>query len=164
MNNDDTYDKRFYGIYEGICTNNEDPDSAYKIKLKVPQVLGDTETNWAVPCLPVTSDADHPDHVAHTAAQVAALLTTSSSTTGSAGSPPHSHSISALTVTAKSGAGTLAHPHVTSTDPLDTDGSEAGLTAAEHTYHRKVPNVAQKVWVMFIAGDPNFPVWMGVAL
>ena len=42
MNNDDTYDKRFYGIYEGICTNNEDPDEAYKIKLKVPQVLGDT--------------------------------------------------------------------------------------------------------------------------
>ena len=53
---------------------------------------------------------------------------------------------------------------VTSTDPLDTDGSELGLTAAEHTYHRKVPNIGQALWVMFVAGDPNFPVWMGVQL
>ena len=159
-------DKRFYGIYQGLCTNNEDPDNLYKIKLQVPQVLGTEETDWALPCLPVTSDAEHLDHKTHTAAQVAALLTTSS--TSVSGSDPQGGSVSitipALTVVAKSGAGTLAHPHVTSTDPLDTDGSEIGLTAAEHTYHRKVPNVGQKVWVMFIAGDPNFPVWMGVQL
>ena len=159
-------DKRFYGIYQGICTNNEDPDKLYKINLQVPQVLGAEETDWVFPCLPVTSDAEHLDHKAHTAAQVAALLTTSS--TSVSGSDPQGGSVSitipALTVVAKGGAGTLTHPHVTSADPLDTDGSEIGLTAAEHTYHRKVPNVGQQVWVMFIAGDPNFPVWMGVQL
>lgn len=150
-----TYDKRFYGLYEGICTNNQDPDKNSKIKLKVPQVLGDSETDWAVACLPVTDNANHPDHSPHTAAQIASLLTTSSTTA----SDPQGGSITipALTVVAKGGAGTLTHPHVTSTDPLDTNTS-----SPEHTYHRKVPNVGQKVWVMFIAGDPNFPVWMGV--
>jgi hypothetical protein len=168
MNNDDTYDKRFYGIYEGICTNNEDPDAAYKIKLKVPQVLGDTETNWASPCLPVTSNADHLDHLPHLASEVAALLTTHAShsvsvsgSTGAGGTPSHTHSFTAsqtLTHAAHAGnTGELTHAHVTATDPLDD-------TDNEHTPHRKVPNVAQKVWVMFIAGDPNFPVWMGVAL
>jgi uncharacterized protein involved in type VI secretion and phage assembly len=48
------------------------------------------------------------------------------------------------------------------TDPLDRDGTEEGLTAAEHTYHRHVPEVNQMVWVMFVGGDPDFPVWIGV--
>jgi Type VI secretion system/phage-baseplate injector OB domain len=165
-------DKRFYGIYEGVCTNNQDPDGKYKIKLQVYQVLGYNETEWAPPCLPVVNDANHLDHQAHTAAQIAALLTTTSvSITGTGtdsavigSSVTTSATVPALTVVAKSGGGTLNHPHVTSTDSLDTDGSEIGLSAAEHTYHRKVPNVGQKVWVMFIAGDPNFPVWMGVQL
>jgi hypothetical protein len=151
-------DKRFYGIYEGICTNNQDPDKKYKIKLKVTQILGDSETDWASPCLPVNSDADHLDHLAHTATQVAALLTTSSANDGGVGASSHNHTVQAL------GSGTLTHPHIVSTDALETDGSELGLTAAEHTYHRKIPNVGQKVWIMFIAGDPNYPVWMGVEL
>lgn len=150
------YDKRFYGIYEGTCTNNEDPDGKYKIKLLVPQILGQNETDWAFPCLPVTDNADHKDHVDHTAAQVASLLTTNSVTVGSGlGSvivPP-------LTVVPLSSSGTLSHPHVNSSDPLDIN-----LTTTQHTPHRKVPNVNQKVWVMFIAGDPNFPVWLGVEL
>ena len=168
-------DKRFYGIYQGICTDNADPDNLYKIKLQVPQVLGSEETDWALPCLPVTDDANHPDHIAHTASQVAALLNAHadhvvSGTTGAGPSYPsgtHTHSFSATVAHTNNhtgNSGTLTHPHVASTDVLDTDGSEIGLTAAEHTYHRKVPNVGQQVWVMFIAGDPNFPVWMGVQL
>jgi transglutaminase/protease-like cytokinesis protein 3 len=153
-----TYDKRFYGLYEGICTNNQDPDKTSKIKLKVPQVLGQAETDWAYACLPVTDNANHPDHKPHTAAQVAVLLTTQS--TSASGSDPQGGSVSitipALTVVAKN-SNTLTHAHQTSTDPLDTN-----TNSPEHTYHRKVPNVGQKVWVMFIAGDPNFPVWMGV--
>jgi Type VI secretion system/phage-baseplate injector OB domain len=154
-----SYDKRFYGLYAGICTNNQDPDNAYKIKLKVPQVLGQEETNWAQPCLPVTDNADHPNHNPHTPSQIAATLTTASTTVS--GSDPQGGSVSitipALTVTAKSGASNLVHTHVTSSDPLDD-------TVAEHTHHRKVPNIGQRVWVMFIAGDPNFPVWIGVQL
>lgn len=149
------YDKRFYGIYEGMCTNNIDPEGKYKIKLLVPQILGQNETDWVVPCLPVTSDDDHKDHMDHTASQVASLLTTNSITVGSG---LGSVTVPPLTVVPKS-SGTLSHPHKPSVSPFDVDSKHF-----QHTPHRKVPNVGQKVWVMFIAGDPNFPVWMGVEL
>jgi Type VI secretion system/phage-baseplate injector OB domain len=150
----------YYGIYRGICVDNADPNGTNRIKLTVPQVLNTNVTNWAYPCTPVTDTANHLDHQAHTASQVAALLTTSPTTS----SDPQGGSVTipALTVVAKSGATTLKHPHITSTDPLDQDGSEEGLTAAEHTYHRSVPEINEGVWVMFEGGDPNFPVWIGV--
>jgi Type VI secretion system/phage-baseplate injector OB domain len=149
------YDKRFYGIYEGSCTNNADPEGKYKIKLHIPQVLGQNETDWAFPCLPVTDNADHLDHLDHTASQVASLLTTTSVTVGSG---LGSVTVPPLTVVPISN-GSLSHPHVLSTNNLDTSPSNP-----QHSAHRKVPNVGQKVWVMFIAGDPNFPVWLGVEL
>ena len=159
-------DARFYGLYRGVCVDNDDQDKLNRITLQVPQVLGTQVTNWALPCTPVTNNADHPDHIAHTAAQVAALLnnhtdtyTSGSATVGALGS--HTHTVT-LAAAHTGNLNTLKHPHVVSTDPLDKDGSEDGLTAAEHTYHREVPNVGQQVWVMFVAGDPNFPVWMGV--
>jgi Type VI secretion system/phage-baseplate injector OB domain len=159
-------DARFYGLYRGVCIDIDDPNKLNRITLQVPQVLGTQVTNWALPCTPVTDNANHPDHIAHTAAQVAALLnnhtdtyTSSGTTVGALGS--HTHTIT-LASAHTGNSGTLKHPHVTLIDPLDKDGSEDGLTAAEHTYHRKVPNVGQQVWVMFVAGDPNFPVWMGV--
>lgn len=156
----------FFGIYRGVCVDNEDPESLNRIRLKVPQVLHTNVTNWAYPCLPVVTNAEHPDHIAHTAAQVAALLTTHTShsvsisgTTSSGGDPAHSHTFSAtqtLAHAAHSGtSGTLTHAHEDVEDPLETNGTE-------HTPHRKVPNISQGVWVMFEGGDPNFPVWMGV--
>jgi hypothetical protein len=168
-------DKRFYGIYEGICTNNQDPTKKSMIKLKVPQVLGDAETDWAKPCLPVTDNSNHPDHIAHTAAQVAALLvnhtdtiTTSSVNDGGTGSSSHSHTVT-LNAAHSGNSGTLKHPHVTTVSKTNKWNASSGayndLTSTlEHTPHRLVPDVKQKVWVMFIAGDPNFPVWMGVEL
>lgn len=162
--------KYFYGIYEGLCTNNEDPEKENKIKLQVPQVLGNQETEWAKPCLPVTSNANHPDHKKHLASEVAALIANHGATTftsASAGSPSHTHTVSvSFTHSGKTPDSTynLDHEHEATTDTLDKDGSEDGNPAAEHTYHRTVPNVGQKVWVMFIGGDPNFPVWMGVQI
>ena len=153
-------DKRFYGIYEAQCTHNTDPDNAYKITVKIPQVLGDAEV-IAKPCLPVTSNANHPDHVNHLASEVAALLVNHSLnvTSGTASSgTAHTHNVSA-TLSHTGNTGTLSHPHAHSTDILDTN-----TATPQHTYHRSVPNIGQKVWVMFIAGDPNFPVWMGVEL
>ena len=144
----------YFGIYRGVCVDNEDPENNNRIKLKVPQVLNTNITNWAYPCLPVTDNANHPDHEAHTAAQIAALLTTTPETI-TVGT--NSGTVPALTIVAKSDAGTLTHPHQTSNDPLDTN-----TDSPEHTYHRTVPNVNQGVWVMFEGGDPNFPVWMGV--
>jgi hypothetical protein len=151
----------FFGIYRGVCVDNEDPESLNRIRLKVPQVLYTNVTNWAYPCLPVVTNSEHPDHIAHTAAQVAALLTNHSTTItsssvndGGMGASSHSHTVT-LNLAHVGNSGTLTHAHTDVVDPLETNGTE-------HTPHRKVPNISQGVWVMFEGGDPNFPVWMGV--
>lgn len=160
---------QFFGIYRAVCVDNEDPIEKNRIKVKVPQILGEAISDWAWPCLPITSNADHPDHLPHLASEVAALLTTHTShavsvsgdtggaTVGTFGS--HTHSFSAtqtLTHAAHLGnSGELTHDHEDSDDPLEVNGTE-------HTPHRKVPNLEQGVWVMFEGGDPNFPIWMGV--
>src|SRR5438105_7908553 len=40
---------RYYGKYRGQVTDNNDPDSLGRIKAKVPRLLGDEETGWALP-------------------------------------------------------------------------------------------------------------------
>jgi hypothetical protein len=152
---------KHYGVYRGICKQNEDPDGYKRIKLLVPQVLGNALSEWAWPCLPVTSNSNHPDHQEHTAAQIAALLTTTPvSVTDSRGD---TETVPALTVVAKAGAGTLKHPKKTDadTDELWNDEQETNTTA-EHSPHRLVPRLDQGVWVMFEGGDANFPIWIGV--
>jgi hypothetical protein len=152
---------KHYGVYRGICKQNEDPDGYKRIKLLVPQVLGNALSEWAWPCLPVTSNSNHPDHQEHTAAQIAALLTTTPvSVTDSRGD---TETVPALTVVAKAGATTLKHPKKTAadTDELWNDEQETNTTA-EHAPHRLVPRLDQGVWVMFEGGDANFPVWIGV--
>jgi hypothetical protein len=128
-------DKRYYGMYEGICFDVNDPDEENKIRLKVPQVLGQEITEWAQACVPVSSNS--PEE-AHTADEVAALL--------------NNHSATITSGTASTGT---AHTHSISLNLAHT-GNDGTLI------HQKVPRLGQKVWVMFIAGDPNFPVWMGV--
>ena len=152
---------KHYGVYRGICKQNEDPDEYKRIKLLVPQVLGNALSEWAWPCLPVTSNSNHPDHQEHTAAQIAILLTTTATT--AADPQGGSVTIPALTVVAKAGAGNLEHPKKTAadTDELWNDEQETNTTA-EHTPHRLVPRLDQGVWVMFEGGDANFPIWIGV--
>lgn len=53
----------------------------------------------------------------------------------------------------------LSAPGVTATQ---TQSTHSDLAKPEHTFHRTFPAVAQLVWVMFIAGDPDYPVWIGV--
>lgn len=165
-------ERRFYGIYLGVCADVDDPDKDNRIRLQVPQVLGQEITEWARGCLPITANSNHPDHLEHTAAQVAALLVAHgdhviAGTTGSGGTPSHSHSFS-YTAVHQEHTGNLSsikHAHVTttSTDNKWNDDQETNQTP-EHTPHRLVPAVGQKVWVMFEGGDPNYPVWMGVEL
>lgn len=155
-------EQRFYGLYRGICVDNSDPQKLDRITLTVPQILGATITDWALPCVPITNMAEHLDHQPHTGPQVVSLISNHTGTTDSAGTGEfaHTHTVS---ISAHAGnSNKLYHPHVTMTDPLDRDGTEEGLAAAEHTYHRNVPEVGQPVWLMFVGGDPNFPVWMGV--
>lgn len=42
-------DKRFYGIYRGSVVDGNDPSGKGRVKLKVPQVLGNSVTSWAWP-------------------------------------------------------------------------------------------------------------------
>ena len=41
-----------YGKYRAVVADNEDPDGLGRLKLTVPALLGDAETNWALPCQP----------------------------------------------------------------------------------------------------------------
>ncbi len=42
----------FYGKFRGIVTNIQDPLMMGRVKAKVPDVLGDDESGWAMPCAP----------------------------------------------------------------------------------------------------------------
>jgi hypothetical protein len=178
------------GIYSAKVIDVTDPLKRNRIKVQVQQITGEAAHNWAEACLPVSANSYHPDHQPHTAAQIAALLTTTSTTA----SDPQGGSVTipALTVVAKSGGGQLNHAHTatktmvnkglvvnaptSTTDTKETSlyTTASGLSAPgttssntsvkipEHTFHRNVPVVGQLVWVMFIAGNPEHPVWMGV--
>ena len=41
-----------YGKYRGFVVDNQDPQKRGRLRLSVPSVLGDQETDWALPCLP----------------------------------------------------------------------------------------------------------------
>jgi len=153
---------RFFGIYEAKVVDINDPLKKNRIKVKVQQSTGQEVSGWARSVQPITNVANHPDHEEHTAAQIAALLTTTSiSVTDSRGD---TETIPALTVVAKAGAGTLKHPRKTAANTTQkwNDAQEQTPRVAEHTPHRLVPKVGQLVWVMFVAGDPEYPVWIGV--
>lgn len=46
----------FYGKYRGRVTDNQDPKGLGRIRARVPEVLQDVETGWAIPCAPYAGD------------------------------------------------------------------------------------------------------------
>lgn len=42
----------FYGKYRGTVTDIQDPLMMGRVRAKVPDVMGDLESGWAMPCLP----------------------------------------------------------------------------------------------------------------
>jgi len=48
-----TAPQKFFGKYRGQVTNNVDPMQIGRVTLQVPDVLGETPSSWALPCLPV---------------------------------------------------------------------------------------------------------------
>jgi uncharacterized protein involved in type VI secretion and phage assembly len=42
----------FWGKYRGIVSDNQDPLMTGRVRAKVPDVLGDKESGWAMPCAP----------------------------------------------------------------------------------------------------------------
>jgi uncharacterized protein involved in type VI secretion and phage assembly len=47
---------RFYGLYRGLVTDNDDPQKLGRVKASVPTVLGDVESGWCMPCVPYAGD------------------------------------------------------------------------------------------------------------
>jgi uncharacterized protein involved in type VI secretion and phage assembly len=47
---------RFYGLYRGVVTDNDDPSSLGRIKAQVPAVFGEIDSGWAMPCVPYAGD------------------------------------------------------------------------------------------------------------
>jgi uncharacterized protein involved in type VI secretion and phage assembly len=50
--------ERRYGKYRGFVVDNADPQKRARLKLRVPSVLGEQESDWALPCLPFGGFAD----------------------------------------------------------------------------------------------------------
>jgi uncharacterized protein involved in type VI secretion and phage assembly len=44
---------QFLGKYRGTVSDNQDPLMQCRIKARVPDVYGDAESGWALPCLPL---------------------------------------------------------------------------------------------------------------
>ncbi|HBY59763.1 MAG TPA: baseplate assembly protein [Solibacterales bacterium] len=47
----------FYGKYRGTVTDNQDPLMMGRVRARVPDVLGDQESGWAMPCAPFGGNA-----------------------------------------------------------------------------------------------------------
>jgi uncharacterized protein involved in type VI secretion and phage assembly len=43
---------QFFGKYRGVVTDNQDPLQIGRIRARVPDVTGDQECGWAMPCFP----------------------------------------------------------------------------------------------------------------
>jgi uncharacterized protein involved in type VI secretion and phage assembly len=53
MNSDDRdSEDRFFGKFRGIVIDVEDPLMTFRIRAKVPDVMGEDESGWAMPCMP----------------------------------------------------------------------------------------------------------------
>jgi hypothetical protein len=44
--------ERYYGKYRGIVTKNDDPLDLCRVQALVPEILGEINTGWALPCAP----------------------------------------------------------------------------------------------------------------
>lgn len=45
--------RRYYGKYRGTVIENLDPEMLGRVMLQCPDVLGETPSSWAMPCVPV---------------------------------------------------------------------------------------------------------------
>lgn len=227
-------DKRFYGVYEGICMDNADPDNEHKIKLMVPQVTGMAVTDWARPIGGAISQAVTPHGTFSsvntqnvTAANTATLAyydstedasgiyvdgdqtkiyvpetgdyflefsalfskTTSSSSdvdmwilkngvavprsnTRSTLSGNPADTVMSVSFILDMQAGDYMQLAFSSADSHMSLKAYTGLTGPTrpdipsiiltlHLIGHFIPQPGAKVWVTYIGGDPNFPVWIG---
>jgi hypothetical protein len=51
--------ERYYGKFRGFVSDNDDPQKRARLRLRVPSVLGEAITDWALPCLPFGGGAGY---------------------------------------------------------------------------------------------------------
>lgn len=56
MSTDPTTNGVFHGKFRGVVTDNRDPLMLGRIRAKVPDVMGEDESGWAMPCAPFGGD------------------------------------------------------------------------------------------------------------
>jgi hypothetical protein len=56
----DLQDKRFFGIYRGVVIDSNDPEKQSRIKMLVPQILGDAVTGWSWPIIGIPTHSKTP--------------------------------------------------------------------------------------------------------
>ena len=56
----DMVTNRYYGKFAGVVVDVDDPKKIGRLRAKVPEILGeDTQSGWAMPCMPAGGGADH---------------------------------------------------------------------------------------------------------
>jgi hypothetical protein len=159
----------FGGRYQGSVVDDADPIGEHRLRVIVPEVWGTEAGAWAVPSLPpggaatpavgdlvwVTfegGDTDYPiwdagaapdpdavpadGHVGRYRALVADNV-----------DPMEEHRLN------------VKIPEVLGDDTTAWAKAAPDLAAAESA----VPDIGTEVWIEFESGDPNYPIWVGVA-
>jgi len=233
------FDKRFYGIYQGLVIDNQDPEARGRVTVQVPQVTGQAVTDWVDVCgngagvgankAVYGAFSDYTTQIATANTATAMLIGTTDEANGVSivgGSKitfaysgvyniqwsgqfqnidTQEHDVSVWMrkngVDIVGSTGLISVPSVHGgVDGHSLAGWNFVFTVAANDYYEfwwstadaKVriktyaattgpvrpstaslvvtatpvgnisPNPGDAVWIMYIAGDPNFPVWMGV--
>lgn len=229
-----SYDKRYYGIYQGFVKDTDDPEEGGRVRLTVPQVTGEVEwTGWApnagggsisqtnLPYGTFFTTSSQTVTAANTATIVtnwqeedtnkmnvsgtkiyaeetgdylivwSAMLNKSNAASSEAdiwlkvngtnvansntrGHLSGSDAETVLTASAILDLEAGDYFEVAFSSPSDqvklqyysastspTRPAVPGIIITANLVGKYKPKADQKVWVMYIGGDPNFPVWMG---
>ena len=54
-------DEKNYGKFRGFVTNNKDPEKRGRLRISIPSVLADQESDWALPCFPFGCNSKRTD-------------------------------------------------------------------------------------------------------
>ena len=49
---------RYYGKYRGTVLDNNDPQNLGRLRARVPELLNEVDSGWALPCLPYAGDGE----------------------------------------------------------------------------------------------------------
>ncbi|NDJ78493.1 MAG: baseplate assembly protein [Chloroflexi bacterium] len=47
---------RFTGKFRGTVSDNADPDGIGRLKVRIPEIFGDNDSGWAMPCVPYAGE------------------------------------------------------------------------------------------------------------